>query len=332
MKEKSSVFTASYAKNQEAARMEKDAGIFSDGRKEYDIPEKELEEYADVFADIINALVYQGNKRVLPENLQPAPTETRYRNLSGRLKRQTEDIGKYEMADGEVNVLFLLANQSLPDRRMILRKCGYTGGYYRSQYNEQTNALCPVMELVLYWGEKRWNGTRSIREFFRRKQLHEEAWTFIDDERIHVFEMRHLPQEMRKKFTGDMRIVLEFLSDHPDEMCFTQKIEHAWAVRELLITLLGNEKYRELEKGFQETEKETKTMNGSGTEKGECTMRDWIGEAWDKGIEEGMAHGIEALISTCHELGVSFEETAAKLKEKFSLADTEVEKDMALYW
>ena len=30
--------------------------------------------------------------------------------------------------------MFLLANQARIDRDMILRKCGYTGGYYRGQY------------------------------------------------------------------------------------------------------------------------------------------------------------------------------------------------------
>lgn len=299
-------------------------------RKDYDISEKELEDYPDVFADIINALVYQGSDIVKPENLRPATVETRYLNLDGKLRRQTEDIAKYEVINDEAKILFLLANQSAADSRMILRKCGYTGGYYRSQYNGQTNVVCPVMELVLYWGEEHWGSAGSIRRFFRKKGLTEEAWKLIDNEKIHVFEMRHLPKETIQKFTSDMRIILEFLSDGPDENCFTQKIEHVWAVRELLILLLGNDRYRKLEKGFQ------KKDEAYETEEGECTMRDWIGEAWDKGIEQGiaqgMAKGVEVLISTYHEIGMTFEETAEKLKEKFGLADAEIERDMKLYW
>lgn len=173
-------------------------------RKDYDIPEKELEDYPDVFADIINVLIYQGSDIVKPENLRTATVETRYLNPDGKLRRQTEDLAKYEMAGEEARILFLLANQSVPDSRMILRKCGYTGGYYRSQYNGQTDAICPVMELVLYWGEKRWGSAGSIRRFFGKKGLSEEAWNFIDNERIHVFEMRHLPKETIQKFTSDM--------------------------------------------------------------------------------------------------------------------------------
>lgn len=59
-------------------------------------------------------------------------------------------------------------------------------------------------------------------------------------------------------------------------------------------------------------------------------------EALDKaertGIEKGIQQGIQVLVSTCHELGLSFEDTASKVKEKFSLGDAEVQRDMKLYW
>ncbi len=36
---------------------------------EKDITEKTLEDYADVFADIVNVLLFDGEQRVLPEDL-----------------------------------------------------------------------------------------------------------------------------------------------------------------------------------------------------------------------------------------------------------------------
>ena len=47
---------------------------------------------------------------------------------------------------------------------------------------------------------------------------------------------------------------------------------------------------------------------------------------------EGRAEGLQALITTCKELGICFDETATKLKEKFSMEDAEVQKNMKLYW
>ncbi len=51
-----------------------------------------------------------------------------------------------------------------------------------------------------------------------------------------------------------------------------------------------------------------------------------------KGLQKGRQEGLQMLITVCKELGASFEETAAKLKEKYSLGDKDVEKNMKLYW
>lgn len=55
-------------------------------------------------------------------------------------------------------------------------------------------------------------------------------------------------------------------------------------------------------------------------------------EARTEGHREGRQDGLKALISTCKELGISFDETAAKVKEKFSLEDEEARKNTELYW
>lgn len=55
-------------------------------------------------------------------------------------------------------------------------------------------------------------------------------------------------------------------------------------------------------------------------------------EGTRKGLSEGLQKGLQALISTCRELGVSFDETVAKVSEKFSLGEEEVRKNMQPYW
>ena len=73
-----------------------------------------------------------------------------------------------------------------------------------------------------------------------------------------------------------------------------------------------------LEKGLKE-----------GLEKG---IEKGLEKGVEKGIEKGIEKGKEALISACKELGISYGETAGKVKEKFSLEDEEAEKSMQLYW
>lgn len=55
-------------------------------------------------------------------------------------------------------------------------------------------------------------------------------------------------------------------------------------------------------------------------------------EGKKEGFSEGLQKGLQALISACHELGVSFDETAAKVKEKLSLGEEEARENMQLYW
>ena len=43
---------------------------------EKDVTEKILMSYADVFADCINTLVYDGERQLDPDDTQPAPTES----------------------------------------------------------------------------------------------------------------------------------------------------------------------------------------------------------------------------------------------------------------
>lgn len=64
-----------------------------------DLVEKHFEAFPDIAADIINALLYDGEPCVSAEHLLPAPTETLYQGRD-RLRNQMEDLSKYEMQDG----------------------------------------------------------------------------------------------------------------------------------------------------------------------------------------------------------------------------------------
>ena len=50
-----------------------------------DSAEKLLEDYEDVFADIVNVLVYRGASVVKPENLRDGPTTSVFKAADGKL-------------------------------------------------------------------------------------------------------------------------------------------------------------------------------------------------------------------------------------------------------
>ncbi len=242
---------------------------------------KDFESYPDVAADIINALIYEGSRIVKPENLLPAPTETLYER-NHTLRNQYEDVEEYECLDGKINILYLIANQSTVDYKMLLRKAGYIGGVYREQYDGKLAEACPVMELVLYWGKKPWEKNRSIRQKFRSKQLTEQAWKYIDDIHLHVWELQHLSLEVRKRFRSDMRTVLDYLAE--DNSCFRRKVVHKKAFINMIKALSGNE---DLDGTDRFMEKH------AIREEDEITMCDIFTQYEQKGREEGIKEGIK---------------------------------------
>ena len=127
-----------------------------------DIVTKNFESYADVAADIVNALLHEGAVVVASEEMLTAATESLYADSANTLHNQLEDVAKYHVTGGMPRALYLFANQTKVDKGMILRKAGYIGGEYRRQYEKQNHGLYPVISrrrsanvfiaiCVLYW-------------------------------------------------------------------------------------------------------------------------------------------------------------------------------------
>ena len=62
---------------------------------EKDITEKILEDYNDVFADIINGLVFKGEQRILPESLKNVQVHSQYKAEDGKVHELERDVIKY---------------------------------------------------------------------------------------------------------------------------------------------------------------------------------------------------------------------------------------------
>ncbi len=294
-----------------------------------DLVEKNFEAFPDVAADIINALLYDGHACVEARNLMAASTETIYEG-AGCLRNQYQDLAKYELCAGEepgrIRAIYQFANQTDVDYRMILRKAGYTGAVYREQYEGKVPNPCPVVEMVLYWGRKRWNASRSMRRQFRKLQLPAKIWQYTDDLKLHVWEMRRLPPKMRERFNSDMRIVLDYLAEG-DDYCSDRPVIHKEALVKMIRTLAGEtdvEDTAQLLQEMQIREEDEITV---------CELFDqYERRGRSVGIREGISQGIKVLISNCKDLKVSFEETAERVKRSFDLEDAEVQRNMGLYW
>lgn len=252
-----------------------------------DLSQKHLESYPDVFADIVNALLYQGKRVVLAEELQNAPTETIYESKTRKLRNQFHDISKYVVRENVICAQYTLENETAVKRKTILRKAGYGGAIYREQYDGKSKEVFPVIGLVLYWGKRKWNAPDSLYELLSESVLLQGSKEYIDNIKLHVYEMAHLPKNTRKLFTSDMRIIVDYLAEGKNYVPTKQKICHLEAVALLLQALTGDERYKEILPDMQQIEKE----------KGAVSMCELLDKYENRGIEKGMER-VNILIRT----------------------------------
>lgn len=75
-----------------------------------DQTEKLLEEWNDVFADLINVLVFHGERYVKEENLMDGPTASQYKTAEGPYNEKNRDICKEDVRNGVCYAIWGLEN------------------------------------------------------------------------------------------------------------------------------------------------------------------------------------------------------------------------------
>ena len=177
--------------------------------KDKDIAEKILEDYPDVFADIVNGFLFNGNEVVKPEELEDMQLRSAYR-AEQKLHDMERDVAKRWKKNGIRIACVGFENQTAPDSRMVLRVLGYDGAEYRAQCLKENlnNAPYPVITIVLYFGyEQRWTAAKSLYEAV---SVPDELKPFVTDTKINVFEVAWLKDQQVAKFKSDFRIVADY--------------------------------------------------------------------------------------------------------------------------
>ena len=118
---------------------------------EKDITEKILADYNDVFADIMNGLLFAGEQRILPEALENTSIHSQYKAEDEKVHELERDVAKY-WKEKEVELAICgIENQSVVEKNMPFRVIGYDGTAYRSQLLEErkkkeVHSMCDVAE------------------------------------------------------------------------------------------------------------------------------------------------------------------------------------------
>ena len=229
-----------------------------------DLTQKNLEQYPDVFADIINALLYKGRQIILPASLQPAPTETFYPGADTDLHNQFQDVSQYVMKNGRIKIQYTLENESRTDSKMILRQAGYEGAVYRRQYENRVQEIYPVATLILHWGNHKWRSAQSLYDLFHKHGLSSIFIQCINNVRLRVYDMRFLTREIRHRFRSDMRIIVDYLAYGEQYQPTNQPIIHVEAFLRMMNALTGDYRYEWLLQNFENDSEEREGITMCG--------------------------------------------------------------------
>jgi len=249
--------------------------------KDKDITQKMLEKYNDVFADILNVLLFDGKDVVDESSLSDAlPMSMLKMGRSVRL--QERDIAKY-WQNSKINLsLFGLENQTRPDKLMPLRVFGYDGTEYVNQTRKENRykEKYPVITLVLYLGyDKRWNYPTTLLEILN---VHKDIKSYVNDFKINLFEIAYLDREKIDLFKSDFKILADYLYQMRTKRDYTADkttIEHVEELLYLMSAMTGDNR-------FEKTINELKGKENVNM----CEVLDRV-EA--RGVEKGRLEGIE---------------------------------------
>ena len=212
---------------------------------EKDIAEKNLESYNDVFADIVNVLIFGGKRVVKEKDLTDAKPVSEYNNEAGKKHYQERDVVKY-WNNGEIRLSMLgIENQTKKDKFMPLRVMSYDAAAYRSQLLEKGIKQCyPIITLVLYFDTSRkWEENTSLKEVLSIPHGMED---FVNDYKIHVINLAWLETETVVKFKTGFREVIEYLQASRKGEPFNgsrRKVDHIIEIFNLLRVLSGSDRY-----------------------------------------------------------------------------------------
>lgn len=287
---------------------------------EKDITEKLLEDYNDVFADIVNVLLFDGREVVKEDSLESTDVHSQYKADDSKVHELERDLIKY-WKDGNVRIaLFGIENQTSVDKLMPFRVMAYDGASYKSQMSAGYKSILPVITFVLYFGKERWKGPKSLKECL---DIPKELDPYVNDYSITVFEVSRLSEERIKLFKSDFRTVADFFVKrriYTDYMPKDKtKIRHIEEILKLMSAFTGDSRYENI-LNYPDI-REANNM---------CEVFDRV---WNSGKAEGIAMGKTegksegiaiTLYSLVHDGDLSIEKASARM----NISVTEFEKLM----
>ena len=299
-----------------------------------DLAGKQLLQWPDVFADISNVNLFQGEPVLTEECMTPEPAESVSKLDGGKLKEMRSDIHmKYH--HGKDTVFFRIENQSDICLTMPLRDMGYQYAGYEKQLQHLKDQNCqkgvtpmryahelvdgqklkPIVTMVLNYSQEKWESSITLADMLELPtEMKEELMPWIAGYSIYVVNLAQQDEETICKYQSDFRLVVEFLTN-PKNLLLqkwskeNRKVRHPVELADMLYALSKDERYQLICEELSE-----KDM------KGEVRMCELLDIVENRGLQQGQEK-LNALIRKLMAEG-RYEELAR------SAADSEYQKEL----
>ena len=175
----------------------------------------------DIFADAINAILYDGKSVVTPERMRTIDIETQHveeRDGDIRADARFRDLAKIVEVDDAIYCLFAIEHQSVEDYTMPLRIMEYDVREYLRQVKSNKGVqiqIKPIITIVMYWKADKWNQPLSVKDMFDKNTV---RWLednglggYIQDYRMHLFEPCAAKEEKLEKFKTELKDVIAYV-------------------------------------------------------------------------------------------------------------------------
>ena len=246
---------------------------------EKDITEKNLEALNDVFADIVNVLLFKGEQVINEKDLEADTTKSMFK-ADGKIHEQERDVSKF-WKNGEIRISILgIENQTAQDSDMPLRVISYDGASYKQQLlDKNQKKRYPVATLVLYFGtEEKWSKAKHLYDCF---EVPEKLKPFVNDYKINVFNIAFLSPKTIAMFKSDFKIIAEYFRAKRLNQKYKgskEKLKHANETLKMFSALTGDDSFE-------------KVYNEGNFKKGGITMCDVVERIRNDGRTEGRIEG-----------------------------------------
>lgn len=199
------------------------------------------------FADLYNAVLFGGKQVIRPEDLEEGDADVSCALEHGesvaniKAFRDIIKVVKYSKKHKATLAVLGIENQEKIHYAMPLRVMEYDTYSYKKQYDElakgyihsrertdderlskmkKTDKLSPVITIVLYYGEKPWDGAKSLKEML---DMPDGIDAYVNDYPMHLIEVRADEPALNNKDNINLFEICRMIYNHTKSLTERKK-------------------------------------------------------------------------------------------------------------